>query len=99
VRRLQIDCEHLVFGHTHRPGPLEGDEPGDWVQGGARLYATGSWVYSPGLCGPNPAQSLFWPGTVTWVDDDGPPQRRELLADRERRDFAAAVHGVLAAPF
>jgi predicted phosphodiesterase len=99
VRRLQIDCEHLVFGHTHRPGPLEGDEPGDWVQGGARLHATGSWVYSPGLCGPNAAQSLFWPGTVTWVDDDGPPQRRELLADRERRDFAAAVHGVLAAPF
>lgn len=99
ANRLHLDCEHLVFGHTHRPGPRESDPAVEWEARGVKLHATGSWVYSRGLCGPTAAQSIFWPGTVTWVDEDGPPVRRELLADRGRPDFAAAVRGVLATPF
>jgi hypothetical protein len=98
VRRLRLDCEHLVFAHTHRPGPLPGDDAEEWRVGDVAMHASGSWSYSPGLCGPTAAESVFWPGTVTWLDDEGPPQRRELLADRSRRDLAAAVRGVLAAP-
>ena len=98
VERLQLDCEHVVFGHTHRPGPLEGDSTADWQARGANLHATGSWVYSSGLCGPNAAESVFWPGTVTWLDEEGPPQRRQLLADLGRPDFSAAVRGLLATP-
>ena len=41
---------HVIFGHTHRRGPLPGEEP--WkAKTGANLHNTGSWVYSPGLLG------------------------------------------------
>jgi predicted phosphodiesterase len=98
VRRLRIDADHLVFGHTHRPGPLVGEElDTEWAAAGARFQAAGSWVYSPGLCGPTAAESLFWPGTVTWVGDSGEPEQRQLLADRSRAELSGAVRGILGA--
>ncbi len=88
LRRLQVDAEHVIFGHTHRPGPLEGDDVSAWeLANGAKLHATGCWNWSPGLCGPTPEQSLYWPGTVTWIEETGPPRRTELLHDRSRRDL------------
>ncbi len=98
VSRLGIAAEHVVYGHTHRSGPLEQDDPTAWQLGdGTRLHATGSWTYSPGLCGPTPEQSLFWPGTVTWINDDGPPRRQELLHSRSHADLAQAVRRTRAA--
>jgi predicted phosphodiesterase len=92
LERLEVREGHVVFGHTHRPGPLARDDASQWrLRNGARLHSTGSWTYSPGLCGPTPTQSLFWPGTVTWIEDDGPPQRRELLHGRSHTDLQAAV--------
>jgi adenosylmethionine-8-amino-7-oxononanoate aminotransferase len=32
TERLRIDAEHVIFGHTHRRGPI-GDEPG-WEAAG-----------------------------------------------------------------
>jgi predicted phosphodiesterase len=93
LRRLEVDADYVVFGHTHRPGPLPGEEARlEWeAAGGSRLQSAGSWTWTPGLCGPTPEESLFWPGTVTWVGDTGPPERRELLHDRTRADFREAV--------
>jgi len=90
--RLGVDSEYVVYGHTHRPGPLPADNPGDWrLPNGTRIYGTGCWTYTPGLCGPNARQSKFWPGVVTWVGDEGPPVRQELLHDHSREELAAAV--------
>jgi predicted phosphodiesterase len=97
LRRLRVDAEHVIFGHTHRPGPLEGDDGSAWqLASGARLHATGCWNWSPGLCGPTPEQSLYWPGTVTWVEETGPPRRTELLHDRSRRDLYEIAQRVAA---
>ncbi len=98
IGRLGVDAEHVVFGHTHRPGPLAADATADWQLGdGTSLHGTGSWTYSPGLCGPTAQQSLFWPGTVTWLDDNGPPRRVELLADRSHGEFRAAAKRIASA--
>ena len=96
--RLRVEAEYVVYGHSHRPGPLPRDDPAAWrLPSGAGIHATGSWVYSPGLCGPTPEQSMFWPGTVTWIPDDGPPVRRELLQDRTHEELGAAVTRIGAA--
>lgn len=93
--RLGVESKYVVFGHTHRPGPLERDNPSGWRLGnGTELHSTGSWTYSPGLCGPSAEQSLFWPGTVTWVGDDGPPERRELLHGRSHGELGATVRRI-----
>src|SRR5438128_7502528 len=45
--RLGLGDAHVIFGHTHRPGPLPGDDPAEWLgRGGAHLFHTGSWTYS-----------------------------------------------------
>jgi predicted phosphodiesterase len=98
LERFDLREDYVVFGHTHRPGPLGRDDGSQWrLRSGTRLHSTGSWTYSSGLCGPSPQQSLFWPGTVTWIDDEGPPQRRELLHGRSREDLGAAVRRTRAA--
>ena len=46
VARLGIDARHVVFGHTHRSGPLPDDDASEWrLAGGAQLTNTGCWVY------------------------------------------------------
>ena len=48
MRRLGIEAEHVLFGHTHRAGPLPADDHGEWRAGtGARLHNTGCWVDEP----------------------------------------------------
>ena len=40
---LAPGAEHVIFGHTHRPGPLPGDEQAEWTTlSGTRLWNTGS---------------------------------------------------------
>jgi predicted phosphodiesterase len=97
IGRLGVDSEYVVFGHTHRPGPLDQDDPGGWqLPNGTRLHCTGSWAYSRGLAGPRPEGSRFWPGTVTWVGDEGPPERRELLFGRTQMELDDTVRRIAA---
>jgi predicted phosphodiesterase len=78
VRRLGIDADHVIFGHTHRRGPMRA-ETGWRMPEGTRLWNTGSWVYSPGLLGRTPTESPYWPGTVALLEGDGAPELRHLL--------------------
>jgi hypothetical protein len=78
VTRLEVEAEHVIFGHTHRAGPLDG-EPGWRLPSGTRLLNTGSWVYSPGLVGGAGHDSPYWPGACAFVGDTGPPRLRGLL--------------------
>ncbi len=61
TRRLGIDADHLIFGHTHRRGPMRA-ESGWRLPEGTRLWNTGSWVYAPGLLSRTPTDSPYWPG-------------------------------------
>ena len=87
VERLRIDADHVVFGHTHRRGPI-GAEPG-WDSGGTRLWNTGSWVHSPPLLRSTAAESPYWPGTIGLLADAGEPELRHLLDDLGREDLGA----------
>lgn len=86
TRRLGIDADHLIFGHTHRRGPIRA-ETGWRMPEGTHLWNTGSWVYAPGLLGRTPADSPYWPGTVAVLEDDGPPELHHLLDDRTRTEL------------
>jgi predicted phosphodiesterase len=87
VERLAIDADHLVFGHTHRRGPMP--EEAGWRTQNTSLWNTGSWVHAPTLLGPTAAESPYWPGTVAFVDD-GAPTLRHLLDDLERPQLEVA---------
>ncbi len=95
VARLGIDADHVVFGHTHQ-GVHRSARPDGVPAGGPELHNTGSWVYSPGMLAPTAAQSLYWPGTLTWLEDTGPPAQRNLLADWDHarlRESAGRLQG------
>ena len=90
VERLAIDARHVIFGHTHRAGMLETDEPAEWLTpNGARLHNCGSWIFSSTFAsGP---QSPYWPGTAVLVKDGEPPRLLTLLAGRSGEQLGAVT--------
>ncbi len=86
VDRLRIDARHVIFGHTHRRGPMPGED--DWRHGDdVKLWNAGGWVHSPSLLGTRAETSPYWPGTVVFVDDDGPPRLEHLLDGWTREEL------------
>jgi hypothetical protein len=72
LARLGVGPRTVIFGHTHRAGPLPGEDPAEWrTPGGSRLLNTGCWVRERGLAGPDPARSPYRPGWAAWVADTG----------------------------
>ncbi len=90
--RLGLGDAYVVFGHTHRPGPLPGDAPDEWRgRGGARLVNTGSWTYSSVFLTPTPGESPYWPGSCVIVEDDGAPRVMRLLQDRAHVQISSGL--------
>ena len=80
VRRLGIDAEHVVFGHTHRAGPLPADDPAEWrAPTGAWLHNSGAWVEEPTFA--HDASSPYWAGRAIVLDDTGPPRLERIVTD------------------
>lgn len=83
LERLEVPAAHVIFGHTHRAGPLPGDDPIEWAPAHPpahhRLVNTGSWVYEPAWLGDSPSESPYRPGFAAIVGDDGPPELINLL--------------------
>jgi hypothetical protein len=88
--RLGLDDVHVITGHTHRGGPLP-DEPEWALPRGGRLHNTGSWVFATAFHHPGRPPSPYWPGTVTWVEDEAPPRRVQLLLDRPHAEMLELV--------
>ena len=77
---LAPGAEHVIFGHTHRPGPLPGDEQAEWTTlSGSRLWNTGSWLYEGAFITTTGRESPYWPGTVLTLDESGPPRVENAL--------------------
>ena len=90
--RLDLGDAYVVFGHTHRAGPLPGDDQQEWRgRAGARLVNTGSWAYARVFLAGHAGESPYWPGTCVLVADDGPPELRRLLRDRTHAQIASNV--------
>jgi predicted phosphodiesterase len=85
ARRLGLGDKTVIYGHTHRPGPLDGEAAWE-MAGGGTLHNTGSWVFASIFHHPGEPPSPYWPGVLTWLEDEGPPRRETLLPDH---DYAA----------
>jgi UDP-2,3-diacylglucosamine pyrophosphatase LpxH len=82
VERLQIDARHVIFGHTHRTGALDGDEGAEWLTpNGVRLHNCGSWVHTSAFASAGP-ESPYWPGGAIVVEDGRAPTLLRLLDER-----------------
>ncbi len=80
LARLSVAAEHVVFGHTHRAGPLPADDATEWVAPtGSEMVNSGSWVNERGVLGPNPSESPYRPGFGVEIGEYGPPVLRNLL--------------------
>jgi Calcineurin-like phosphoesterase len=81
---LAPGVEHVVFGHTHRPGPLPGDDQAEWTTlSGIRLWNSGNWFHEPAFVRRADARSPYWPGTVLVLDDTGDPRLENVLRGAE----------------
>lgn len=80
IERLGVRADHVISGHTHRAGPLPGDERSEWLaaQGSAMVNA-GSWVYEREFIGDSPGSSPYRPGFCAIVEDDERPQLVNVL--------------------
>jgi hypothetical protein len=80
LARLNIPTPHLIFGHTHRAGPLRDDDPAEWrTSAGVTLHNSGCWVYEASHIGGSPSTSPYRPGFCAVVEDHGPPALVNLL--------------------
>jgi predicted phosphodiesterase len=94
--RLDLGDAYVVFGHTHRAGPLPEDDQAEWRgRDGARLVNAGSWTYAPIFLTPEPGSSPYWPGVCVLVDDDGTPTVTRLLQDRTHDQLRARPSALL----
>jgi predicted phosphodiesterase len=84
--RLKVDADQVIFGHSHRAGPLPGDDLAEWsCAGGARFINVGSWVHEPAFLGPRPGESPYRPGFAARLGDNGSaPELVNLLGPRMR---------------
>jgi hypothetical protein len=84
LRRVGVGADYVVFGHTHRAGPLPGDDPNEWrTAPGARLVNSGCWVDEPSFLGPDPSRSPYRVGFAVWLGEAGAPKLVNLLDPRE----------------
>jgi predicted phosphodiesterase len=87
LRCLEIEADHVIFGHTHRAGPQPGDAASEWTSSsGCQLINCGSWVHEPAFVGQDPA-SPYRAGFAVSVEGRQPPQLVNLL------DRAASANG------
>ena len=80
VERLEVSAAHVIFGHSHRAGPLPPDDRAEWLTpGGARLTNSGCWVREHAFLGPDPRTSPYRAGFAVSLSDEGPPELQCLL--------------------
>ena len=76
---LSPGTEHVIFGHTHRPGPLPDDDLDEWTtSSGTRMWNSGSWLHE-GAFVRTGRDSPYWPGTVLTLVDEDPPRIENVL--------------------
>jgi predicted phosphodiesterase len=93
--RLGVEADAVIFGHVHRLGPLEQDDPGDWQAptGAPALFNTGSWLYEPLLLHGAQPPHPYWPGGAIIVDDGRPPRAVGLLDGLDARQLRRGGSG------
>jgi UDP-2,3-diacylglucosamine pyrophosphatase LpxH len=86
----------VIFGHTHRPGPLEGIDAAErWMVNmrgqPTMVLNSGSWLYDDGKARGPEYRPQRWPGSFILIPDQGPPRVVEVLADMTREQLEAEL--------
>jgi UDP-2,3-diacylglucosamine pyrophosphatase LpxH len=91
---LDVEAGWAIFGHTHRAGPLPGDDPRRWTTpAGVRMVNSGSWVHDDLFIDPRASgASPYRPGFAVEIVDDQTPQIVNLLDPVTNRE-AHAITG------
>jgi predicted phosphodiesterase len=78
---LGVNPSYALFGHTHRAGPLAGDDLGEWITPfGVQLMNTGSWVHELFVLEYS-RENPYRAGFAVELDATGPPRLVNLLDD------------------
>jgi hypothetical protein len=78
--RVGVAARYVIFGHTHRAGPLPADDGSEWrTAAGTELINSGCWVSEPSFLGPDPSRSPYRVGFAVWVNERGAPELVNLL--------------------
>jgi predicted phosphodiesterase len=79
---------YVIFGHTHRPGPLPGVDDGadtpwraQWAGQSVDVLNTGSWLYDVERALTQEYHETHWPGTLVLIPDGGAPRVISVLKD------------------
>jgi UDP-2,3-diacylglucosamine pyrophosphatase LpxH len=91
VEALEVDSEWVIFGHVHRRGPRQRDDPARWSgeHGRPRLLNTGSWRYEPVVVRRLDGGAPYWPGGAVSIGDDGVPRSVGLLDELSEKQLVA----------
>jgi hypothetical protein len=93
--RLGLGQAYVIFGHTHRAGPLPGDDVQEWRgRLGAQLVNTGCWTYERAFLSAAAPENPYWPGGCVLVEDSGAPQAMRLLSGCSHEQLRAALRAV-----
>lgn len=80
VSGLGVSAEYVLFGHTHRAGPLPGDDVSEWrTASGIQLVNAGCWVAEPSFTSAETAANPYRAGFAVRLVDDGAPELVNLL--------------------
>jgi hypothetical protein len=86
---LAPGAEYVVFGHTHRAGPLPGDDLAEWTTlSGSRLWNSGTWFHESAFVRDGDLRNPYLPGTLLTLEEEGPPRLENALAG-----YAAVASG------
>ena len=77
---------YVIFGHTHRPGPLPGVDAtalwrAPWAGHEVQVLNTGSWMYDVERALTQEYYETHWPGTLVLIPDGGEPRVVSVLKD------------------
>jgi len=80
--RLGVGARYVIFGHTHRAGPVGYDDRAEWIAPtGAHLLNTGCWLHEPVFLGDDPSRSPYRPGFGVVMERGAAPALINLLDD------------------
>lgn len=89
---IGVEERHVLFGHTHRPGPLPGDDLSEWrTPAGQRLWNTGSWVFEEHFLAKARPGSPYWPGRAVEIVDHAEPRPVSTLDLLEAEEILGAM--------
>lgn len=90
---IGVTSGHLIYGHTHRPGPLPGDDGSEWTAAsGLRLWNTGSWVFEQHFLSAAAPGSAYWPGRAIELVDDQEPKIISTMNGLSAEEILGELH-------